>query len=139
MVQQPAADDAANQHGDQEERTHQRCIGRGQPALTEVEISEVLAGALLVQARPLSGRRHQIRAHLASVGLPLLGDALYAPEPWGSAAPRPMLHAAGLRLAHPVTGALLSIEAPLPPDFQRAIEAARKHARKLARSSPETW
>jgi 23S rRNA pseudouridine1911/1915/1917 synthase len=98
----------------------------GQPALTLVSVREVLPRALLVEARPRTGRRHQVRAHLAFAGLPILGDALYAPPSAARQATRPLLHAARLRLAHPVTGAALSIESPLPGDILAAAAAAAK-------------
>jgi len=83
------------------------------------------AGAALVEARPETGRTHQIRVHLAHLGAPLLGDARYGgPRRVGEVAvPRVMLHAQRLELAHPSTGARLALEAPVPEDFA-AAEAA---------------
>ena len=79
-------------------------------------------GAALVEARPETGRTHQIRVHLAHLGAPLLGDPKYGgPRMVGPLAiPRVMLHAARLELAHPVTGARLVLEAPVPADFAAA-------------------
>ncbi|MBI5480050.1 MAG: RluA family pseudouridine synthase [Deltaproteobacteria bacterium] len=76
-------------------------------------------GPALVEARPETGRTHQIRVHLASVGAPVLGDVRYGgPRRLGDReVPRVMLHAWRLSLPHPLTGALLAFEAPLPPDF----------------------
>jgi 23S rRNA pseudouridine1911/1915/1917 synthase len=81
-------------------------------------------GAALVEARPETGRTHQIRVHLAHLGAPLLGDARYGgPRMVGDVAiPRVMLHALRLTVGHPVTGARMTFEAPVPGDF----EAARK-------------
>ena len=89
----------------------------------------------LVQCDLETGRQHQIRVHLATVGTPLVGDKLYAfdegyftrdADGEGTAEdrerlelPRHALHAARLSLAHPITGERLSIEAPLPPDIAR--------------------
>ena len=68
---------------------------------------------LKIEARPLTGRTHQIRVHLASVGLPILGDTLYsAPE-----YKRTMLHAACLTFPHPVSGTIMTVSAPLPDEF----------------------
>ncbi len=47
------------------------------PAETEVVVHETLADALLVEARPFTGRKHQVRAHLAHAGMPILGDPVY--------------------------------------------------------------
>lgn len=90
-------------------------------ARTVVAVREVLPGALLVEARPLTGRKHQVRAHLAHAGLPVLGDVAYGGPP----APRVMLHAWRLRLRHPLTGEPLRLESPLPADFRAALARAR--------------
>jgi len=81
--------------------------------------------AALVEARPETGRTHQIRVHLAHLGAPLLGDARYGgPRRVGEVAvPRVMLHARRLAIAHPVTGAPLVLEAPEPEDFLAAVAA----------------
>ena len=75
----------------------------------------------LMQMAPETGRMHQIRVHLLSLGCPILGDALYGEGQ--ATAPRLMLHAAKLDLPHPEGGRLV-IEAPLPEDFRRVAEAA---------------
>ena len=91
-------------------------------AETEIVVREVLEGALLVEARPLTGRKHQVRAHLAHAGMPILGDPVYGD---GRRAPRLMLHARRLALPHPLTGRPLVIESPLPPDFEAALARLR--------------
>jgi 23S rRNA pseudouridine1911/1915/1917 synthase len=93
------------------------------PAETEIVVLEALPGALLVEARPLTGRKHQGRAHLAHAGLPVLGDAVYGPH--GAAAPRLMLHARRLELGHPLSGERLSLESPLPGDFEAVLRRLR--------------
>jgi 23S rRNA-/tRNA-specific pseudouridylate synthase len=93
------------------------------PAETEVLVLETLPGALLVEARPLTGRKHQVRAHLAHAGLPILGDAVYGPH--GGAAPRLMLHARRLELAHPLSGERLCLVSPLPGDFVETLRVLR--------------
>lgn len=85
----------------------------GQAAETGFRLLRTLPHALLVEARPLTGRKHQIRAHLAASGMPLLGDVLYG----GPKGPRAMLHAHRLELVHPVTGEPLVLESPYPEDF----------------------
>ncbi|OFZ79450.1 MAG: hypothetical protein A2583_02910 [Bdellovibrionales bacterium RIFOXYD1_FULL_53_11] len=90
----------------------------GDRARTDFSLLEASDRALLIEARPLTGRTHQIRVHLAGCGLPILGDDLYgAADGAGVDVPRLMLHAHLLRLDHPVTGVLLEICAPLPEDF----------------------
>jgi len=66
---------------------------------------------LYLEARPVTGRTHQIRVHLSSLGLPILGDSLYG----GCAAERLFLHARSISFPHPVTGGILTVTAPLPP------------------------
>ena len=71
--------------------------------------------AVKIEARPLTGRTHQIRVHLASIGLPILGDVLYgAPE-----YKRTMLHAQSLTFQHPINGKTITVSAPLPNEFLR--------------------
>ena len=72
-------------------------------------------GYALAVLWPQTGRTHQLRAHLASLGAPLLGDKLYGGDTAASA--RPLLHAHALLLAHPTTGVPLTLVAPLPEDF----------------------
>lgn len=72
----------------------------------------------LLECRLLTGRTHQIRVHLAHLGHPILGDALYAGAPAArAAAPRQMLHAWRLGFQHPRRGVALEFRAPLPADF----------------------
>lgn len=103
-----------------------RVVARdGLLAKTRFRISRRLAGAWLLEARPLTGRKHQIRVQLAAAGLPILGDALYggATEAAGGRVPRTLLHATRLELPHPLTGVPLKIESPLPEDFARVMSA----------------
>jgi 23S rRNA pseudouridine1911/1915/1917 synthase len=98
----------------------------GEPAATRYRTLAVgPSGAALVEARPETGRTHQIRAHLAHLGAPLLGDVRYGgPRAAGGVpVPRTMLHARRLAIAHPATGEPLVLEAPLPQDFEAVRRA----------------
>jgi 23S rRNA pseudouridine1911/1915/1917 synthase len=97
----------------------------GQLAETRFRIERRLNGAWLVEARPRTGRKHQIRVQLAAEGAPILGDALYGgkSEIAGQPVPRVLLHARRLELVHPLTGQPMTIESPLPEDFSRALRA----------------
>ncbi len=81
----------------------------------------------LIECRIETGRTHQIRVHLASLGCPVVGDVLYGKTALdGKMDPKPtrqLLHAARLRLFHPVTSEPLAFEAPLPPDFVDCLNA----------------
>lgn len=82
---------------------------------------EVFPDALLVEARPLTGRMHQIRVHLADRGMGIFGDDIYA-SPKIPVAPRLMLHAFSLDFIHPFTGAPVHIECALPEDMQKFMK-----------------
>jgi len=91
----------------------------GRPAQTAVTVLRRFRAAAEVACRPRTGRTHQIRVHLASRGHPLLGDTMYGAARGGATvAPRLMLHAWRLVFPHPVTGAPVAVEAPLPADFR---------------------
>lgn len=110
-----------------------------QPARTHWRVRERLTGAALLEVRLETGRQHQIRVHLAHVGLPILGDPVYGKPPrkcrtalggkpvhGRPLARRPMLHAFRLAFAHPVTGERVAAESPPPEDFQKALAALRR-------------
>lgn len=94
----------------------------GQAATTRYQVLVFAGGYALALAEPQTGRTHQIRAHLTSLGAPLVGDTLYLPT--GSAAvslgERAMLHAWQLGIRYPSTGAPFILTAPPPPDFLAA-------------------
>jgi tRNA pseudouridine32 synthase/23S rRNA pseudouridine746 synthase len=86
----------------------------GKPCLTRVEVLRCQDDLALLRLSPLTGRTHQLRLHLAAVGLPIVGDALYND---GREEDRLQLHASELGFTHPVTGKPIRIVAPLPADF----------------------
>lgn len=100
----------------------------GQRAQTQFRTLTQGPGFALVEARPKTGRTHQIRVHLAGSGYPLLGDLLYGgPASLAGAASglvfrRHLLHAQCLRFNHPRDGRIVTIEAPLPADFLPPLE-----------------
>jgi 23S rRNA pseudouridine1911/1915/1917 synthase len=90
-------------------------------AVTHFEIEERLPGWTLLRLRLETGRMHQIRVHLGAIGLPVAGDPVY-----GEPAPpleRQFLHAATLAFPHPLTGARIEAESPLPPDLAGFLAA----------------
>lgn len=106
--------------------------GRGKHAVTHYATQERFAGAALVECRLETGRTHQLRVHLASIGHPLLGDPVYGRSP---ARLRPLLaslgfqrqalHAVELGFNHPVTGELLRFVNELPADMQHLLVELR--------------
>ncbi len=100
----------------------------GVAATTEFEVRERFDRAALVEARPRTGRTHQIRVHLASTGHPILGDRAYGGGGDDATAlrlRRPFLHAWRLSFRHPFDDARVEVEEPLPPDLEGALGRLR--------------
>ncbi|MGN0908654.1 MAG: 23S rRNA pseudouridine(1911/1915/1917) synthase RluD, partial [Succinivibrio sp.] len=112
--------------------------GMGREAVTHYRVMERFRDHTLVRVRLETGRTHQIRVHMASIGHPLLGDPVYG---FGlrllkgssddfiaalRAFRRQALHAAKLCFKHPITGEAVEFSAPIPPDMMALIEALRK-------------
>jgi 23S rRNA pseudouridine1911/1915/1917 synthase len=117
------------------QRTRMAVRADGRPAVTRYRLAKRFRAHTLVRVELETGRTHQIRVHLAHIGFPVVGDPLYAGRrrvPAGCtpalaaelrAFPRQALHAARLKLTHPVTGREHAWEAPLPEDMQRLLSA----------------
>ena len=97
----------------------------GRRAVTHYRVLERFARYTLVECRLETGRTHQIRVHMASIGHPLLGDVLYGAAPVKWAANGQCLHAKVIGFVHPVTGEYLEFDSELPEDMQRIIEKLR--------------
>jgi 23S rRNA pseudouridine1911/1915/1917 synthase len=98
--------------------------GEGKEAITEYEVTERLPAATVLSVRLRTGRRNQIRVHLAEAGHPLVGDRSYGKPT--SLIGRTALHARTLRFLHPVSGKPVTFESPLPPDLRKLIKALRR-------------
>jgi len=111
-------------------------------AVSYYEVIERFRGYTYVRVQPRTGRTHQIRVHLASVGCPVLADKIYsgrdglrlsdlvpglAPEADKLLLSRQALHAHRLRFRHPRKGNILEVTAPLPAELERTLEALRRH------------
>jgi 23S rRNA pseudouridine1911/1915/1917 synthase len=113
----------------------------GRPARTHYRVLERFRGHSCLKVKLDTGRTHQIRVHLAHLKHPLVGDPVYGrrlANPRGAGEPliaalrgfrRQALHAAALAFDHPVSGARLSFQAPLPVDFADLLAALRADAR----------
>jgi len=109
---------------------HRMTTGEGgRPSRTDWAVEKKFGDqAALLRCRIHTGRTHQIRVHLKSLGHPLLGDTTYG---WKQQAalpvsPRVMLHAEHLVFSHPVNGKIMDLTAPLPKDFKMMLAALRK-------------
>lgn len=100
----------------------------GDRAITDFRTLGQSAGFALVEARPRTGRMHQIRVHLAGGGTAIIGDPAYGgieKLPGRNERLRVMLHAAALTFPHPVTKLETSFKAPLTPDFKQCLSQLR--------------
>ncbi|MCW5650672.1 MAG: RluA family pseudouridine synthase [Ramlibacter sp.] len=94
----------------------------GKPASTGIEWLQDADDGCWVRCTLQTGRTHQIRVHMASIGHPLVGDELYGGVP-AAGLVRQALHAYRLAFTHPVTGAGLALQAPLPQDLEQGLHA----------------
>jgi 23S rRNA pseudouridine1911/1915/1917 synthase len=118
------------------ERKQMAVVETGRPSRTLYRVEERLGGCSLVRCRPITGRTHQIRVHMAHIGHAIVGDPLYAGRQWRNLAdpkhgavcrdfPRQALHAWRLAFGHPVSGEAVEFEAPLPDDIVELLETLR--------------
>ena len=129
QIEQPIGRDPAM-------RTRMAVSRSGRAAVTHYRIEERFAAHTLLRVRLETGRTHQIRVHLAHIGLPIVGDPLYggrrrrlasgALNDTLQAFRRQALHATRLTLTHPLTGRLQSFEAPAPADLAALLSALRE-------------
>jgi 23S rRNA pseudouridine1911/1915/1917 synthase len=98
----------------------------GKSAQTSFSVIDSCPYASLVEARPLTGRTHQIRAHLAFLGHPVMGDSEFDWRAPGPKPPRLMLHAFRIAFAHPGTGKRIDFRARLPKDFKDFWKECRR-------------
>ncbi len=97
----------------------------GKRAVTHYRVLERFSGYTYIECRLETGRTHQIRVHMASIGHPLLGDSLYGPSKSPFALEGQTLHAAVLGFHHPTTGEYMEFTAPLPSYFSHLLEVLR--------------
>jgi len=107
------------------DRKRMAIVPGGRAAITRYRVLREVDGRSLLEVRPVTGRTHQIRVHLASIGHPIAGDPVYGKP---STAPpglrRQFLHARRLAFRHPRTGGRIEVEAPLPEELERALDNA---------------
>jgi 23S rRNA pseudouridine1911/1915/1917 synthase len=114
-------------------RTKMAVVSKGKPAVTHYRVLERFAHHTLLECRLETGRTHQIRVHMLSLGHALEGDTVYGGKPVADPAlragierfGRQALHAQRLAFVHPLTRKTVNFEAPVPDDMQALIELAR--------------
>jgi 23S rRNA pseudouridine1911/1915/1917 synthase len=105
------------------DRRRMAIVEGGREAITDFRVLERLSGATVLEVSLRTGRTHQIRVHLASIGHPIVGDAVYGrPDPTLG---RPALHARRLRFRHPADGTERSYESPVPDELVAATDRLR--------------
>jgi 23S rRNA pseudouridine1911/1915/1917 synthase len=105
------------------DRRRMAIVEGGREAITDFRVVERLSGATVLEVSLRTGRTHQIRVHLASIGHPIIGDGVYGkPDPLLR---RPALHAMRLRLRHPGDGTERSYESPVPAELVGAADRLR--------------
>jgi 23S rRNA pseudouridine1911/1915/1917 synthase len=111
------------------ERTRMAVVSGGKPALTRYQVLRRFAAATLLRCSLATGRTHQIRVHMHSIGHPLVGDPVYRDrrraraDPRLGTFPRQALHAARLAFVHPSSGKTVAFEAPVPQDMRALLDA----------------
>jgi 23S rRNA pseudouridine1911/1915/1917 synthase len=109
----------------QRDPTRMAVVHDGREARTGYEVVRVYSSPVtvsLLTCRLYTGRTHQIRVHLAAIGHAVVGDERYGGARSGLVVGRPFLHAAALSFRHPVTGAMLELASPLPPDLAAVLD-----------------
>jgi 23S rRNA pseudouridine1911/1915/1917 synthase len=117
-------------------RTRMAVAARGKPAVTHYRVLRAGHGWSLVECRLETGRTHQIRVHMHSIGHPVVGDPVYgSAQPMRALPgfarnfPRQALHAQRLEFAHPASGQTLAFHSPVPEDLARLLAALEQHGR----------
>ena len=99
--------------------------GTSRDAVTHYTVLERFGQYTYIECRLETGRTHQIRVHMASIGHPVLGDAVYGPKKAPYALEGQTLHAMVLGFIHPSTGQYMEFQAPLPDYFERLLAKIR--------------
>jgi 23S rRNA pseudouridine1911/1915/1917 synthase len=110
-----------------ENRVHTVAAG-GKLAVTRYRVESPLYDSSLIEVQILTGRSHQIRAHMAELGCPLLGDQRYGGPMAldGMLLKRPLLHAQRLKFLHPLTAQPLDFSVPMPDDMHQVLQFLKR-------------
>lgn len=125
VIRRPIAEYEGRAGDDPRKKKLARIAASGKPALTAYRVLASVPSAALVECRTITGRLHQVRVHLESIGCPILGDDLYGPRAVRDASPRLALHAHRLVFPHPRTGERLDVRAAWPSDLRSLLKRFR--------------
>ena len=95
-------------------------------AETHYQVKEIFNDFSFLEIKPITGRMHQIRVHLASAGHPIAGDTIYGRQKIKDVCPRLFLHAGYMAFTHPTTKIRMEFRSPLPPDLCFFLDKIRK-------------
>ncbi|MFZ4575960.1 MAG: RluA family pseudouridine synthase [Phycisphaerales bacterium] len=120
VIRRPIAEYEAD---DRRVRKLARVSSGGKPAVTAYRVLNASNLGAVIECRAVTGRLHQIRVHMESIGSPIVGDGLYGPRV--ANAGRLALHAHRLKFVHPATGVVVDVDSPWPKDLKAAISRLR--------------
>jgi tRNA pseudouridine32 synthase/23S rRNA pseudouridine746 synthase len=100
-------------------------LEQGKPCVTEFTVEERLPGYTRIKASPLTGRKHQIRAHFFAIGHPIVGDTLYGDKACQKTFPRLMLHALSIRIRLAFEGQEVAVASEIPVSFSEVLRNLR--------------
>lgn len=119
-------------------RKQARISKAGTASLTAYRVVEANEITALIEARPVTGRLHQVRVHLDAIGCGILGDEIYGPRATTEASPRLALHAHRLQFDHPITGERLDVSCAWPSDLRKLLKRLGLHRPDLQLNSEHT-
>lgn len=131
VINRPLIEHKANRKGKSMKLS--KISSAGKPGVTAYRTLDHNANGALLECRAVTGRLHQLRVHLSSIGCPILGDDLYAPISMQAVAPRLALHAHRVAFNHPITKVKVDVRTPFPQDLKSLIKRLGLHNPTVAK------
>jgi 23S rRNA pseudouridine1911/1915/1917 synthase len=122
VINRPIAEYKGEKGKDPRTKKLARISSAGKPSVTAYRVLSSSRNGALLECRAVTGRLHQVRVHLASIGHPILGDAMYAPSALKVAASRLALHAHRIAFTHPTTGEKVDVKTSWPTDLRSLLK-----------------
>lgn len=121
VIRKPIAEVSVAYRAGESAKKLARISSAGKPAVTAYRVLSASAHGCVLECRPVTGRLHQVRVHLASIGCPIAGDGLYGDSDSKSVGTRLALHAHRLAFTHPVSGDTIDATSPWPSDLKGVL------------------